>query len=239
MLIVILRILRYRYLMDHRIRRRAPWRTTLGTLVLVLTALGVQARHHRPHGDGEAGVFDYYVLSLSWAPTYCLTHTDDGAECSGKGYGFVLHGLWPQYDSGGYPERCDSQFQLSAEAASKGTSIYPSGRLMQHEWQEHGTCSGLDPLNYFSTADRATAVVKIPKALESPPSDQILRPAQIVDFFRGANRQLSGAAMTLACSRGALSEVRICLTKDLALRSCGRGVHSSCPTAPVRLPASR
>src|SRR5580704_11502319 len=146
--------------MDHRIRSRALWGTILPALVLVFTALGVQARHSHPRSDGETGVFDYYVLSLSWAPTYCLTHTDDGAECSGKGYGLVLHGLWPQYESGGYPERCDSQFQLSAEAASKGASIYPSERLMQHEWLEHGTCSGLDPLKYFVTADRASAVVK-------------------------------------------------------------------------------
>jgi ribonuclease T2 len=237
MLIVMPRILRYRSIMDHHMR--TPWSTALGALILALTTFCVQARHHRPQNDGEAGVFDYYVLSLSWAPTYCLTHTDDGAECSGKGYGFVLHGLWPQYESGGYPERCESQFSLTAEAASRGATIYPSERLMQHEWQEHGTCSGLDPLNYFLAADRATAVVKIPKALESPPSEQILTPSQIVDFFKGANRQLSGDAMTLACSRGELSEVRICVTKDLAPRTCGRGVHTSCPMAPVRLPASR
>jgi ribonuclease T2 len=218
---------------------RAPRRTALGVLVLTFAALCVQARHRHYQDESEAGVFDYYMLSLSWAPTYCLTHTDDGAECSGKGYGFVLHGLWPQYESGGYPERCAAQFQLSAEAASKGATIYPSERLMQHEWQEHGTCSGLDPLAYFSTADRATAVVKIPKVLEAPPRDQMLTASQIVDLFRGANRELAGDAMTVACSRGELSEVRICLTKDLAIRSCGRGVPTSCPPNAVELPASR
>src|ERR1700684_1900619 len=106
MLIVVPRTLRYRPRMDHHIR--APWRTALGTLVLVFPALCVQAGHRHFQSEGEAGIFDYYVLSLSWAPTYCLTHTADGAECSGKGYGFVLHGLWPQYESGGYPDRCDS-----------------------------------------------------------------------------------------------------------------------------------
>src|SRR5205823_211721 len=69
---------------------------------------------------GLAGQFDYYVLSLSWAPTYCQTHADDRAECSGKGFGFVLHGLWPQYDNGGYPENCATQFQLTPDAAAKG-----------------------------------------------------------------------------------------------------------------------
>src|SRR5579871_3179389 len=130
--------------------------SVLAATFVALVALAVQARHHhaKSNQNGQAGEFDYYVLSLSWAPTYCLTHADDGAECSGKGYGFALHGLWPQYDSGGYPEECATQFELSADAAAKGRTVYPSERLMQHEWLEHGTCSGLDALMYFNTADR-------------------------------------------------------------------------------------
>ena len=69
--------------------------TALTTAFVVFAALAVQARHHHAPADrsGEAGQFDHYVLSLSWAPTYCLTHANDSEECSGKGYGFVLHGL--------------------------------------------------------------------------------------------------------------------------------------------------
>jgi ribonuclease T2 len=212
---------------------------TLAAVVLLSAAASVHARHHRAQSDGEAGVFDYYVLSLSWAPTYCLTHPDDGAECSGRGYGFVLHGLWPQYDGGGYPERCSSQFSLTPEAASKGRTIYPSERLMQHEWQEHGTCSGLDASSYFLTADRATSAVKIPRPLETPGRDQELTASQIVELFVSANPGMPGEAMTVACSRADLSEVRICLTKDLAPRACGRGVRTTCPRVPLNLPASR
>jgi len=225
-------------------RRGVPARAslTLCAAALLFTALGVQARHHhRAHAEraAEAGQFDYYVLSLSWAPTYCLTHADDGAECSGKGYGFVVHGLWPQYDTGGYPEECPTQFQLSADAAAKGRRVYPSERLMQHEWREHGTCSGLDALGYFNIVDRASATVKIPRALDAPPSTQRLTSQQIIGLFKDANRQLPDNAMTLACSRDNLSEVRLCLTKDLAVRSCGRGVRINCPRVPLTVPASR
>jgi ribonuclease T2 len=208
-------------------------------ILLTFAMQGALARHHHPRADGEAGAFDYYILSLSWAPTYCLTHTGDGAECSGKGYGWVLHGLWPQYDAGGYPQNCSSQFDMSSEAAAKGRTVYPSERLMHHEWQEHGTCSGLEPLSYFRAADRATAAVKIPRALESPQENQNLTPGQIVGLFRSANSQMPADAMSVVCSRGRLSEVRMCLTKDLALRSCGRGVHTMCPEIPIKLPASR
>jgi ribonuclease T2 len=217
-------------------------RSYLGLLLAVaaVASMSVQARHHsRGHTDGQSGQFDYYLLSLSWAPTYCLTHSDDGGECSGKGYGLVVHGLWPQYDAGGYPQRCSTQFDLSAAAASKGRTLYPSERLMQHEWQEHGTCSGLDALNYFQAVDKATSVVKVPPALETPQTPQSQTAAQLVQLFRGANPQMPADGMTVACSRADLSEVRVCLTRDLVLRSCGRGVRTTCPQVPLTIPASR
>jgi ribonuclease T2 len=215
--------------------------TALAAVFVVFAAVAVHARHHhRSSARTEAaGQFDYYVLSLSWAPTYCLTHADDSQECSGKGYGFVLHGLWPQFDAGGYPENCPTQFELSAAASAKGRTIYPSERLMQHEWKEHGTCSGLDALDYFNMADRATAVVKIPTALEAPRSDQSLAAEQIVNLFHRANPQVAEGALIVACNRAELSEVRLCLTRDLEPRACGRGVHSNCPRVTLNVPASR
>jgi ribonuclease T2 len=212
----------------------------VGLSALLLFAASAQARHHHaPNREGQAGEFDYYLVSLSWAPTYCLTHANDGEECSGKGYGFVLHGLWPQYDAGGYPENCATEFDLSNDAMAKGRTLYPSERLMQHEWREHGTCSGVDALSYFNAADRATAAIRIPAALETPGSDQALSAERITGLFRAANPQMPEGAMTLACSRNELSEVRVCLTKDLQLRSCGRGVRSNCPQVSLRVPASR
>ncbi len=89
-----------------------PRRLGLIFIALTFAASSAYARHHQSsaNSDSQAGQFDYFVLSLSWAPTYCLTHAGDGAECAGKGYGFVVHGLWPQFDAGGYPEKCSTQF---------------------------------------------------------------------------------------------------------------------------------
>ena len=207
----------------------------------VLAAAGVQARHHHSKANhaGQAGQFDYYLLSLSWAPTYCLTHADDGDECSSKGYGFVLHGLWPQYESGGYPEQCDTEMALTSEASAAGRTVYPSPRLMSHEWEEHGTCSGLTAVEYFRTADHATAAVKIPAAFDAPRGEQTLTADQIVNLFRTANPAMPDRGMAVACSRAAMSEVRICLTKDLIVRACGTGVHTSCPKVGLQVPAAR
>lgn len=228
-------------------RRHAAWSQQAAwpscavlAAVLALTAAAAQARHHhRANGEAEAGRFDYYVLSLSWAPTYCLTHSDDGEECSGKGYGFVVHGLWPQYDGGGYPQQCPTSFDLSAQAASAGRRVYPSERLMRHEWLEHGTCSGLNAQAYFSTVDRASAAVKVPRQLDAPRAPQRLTASQIIGIFNDANPRMPPDAMVIACNRDSLSEVRVCLTRDLAPRPCGRGVRITCPRVPLGIPASR
>jgi ribonuclease T2 len=217
------------------------WRAICCFVLLGLSATEAQARHHhsRAHDATETGQFDYYVLSLSWAPTYCLTHSGDRAECGGKGYGLVVHGLWPQFDGGGYPENCSTQYELTADAAARGRTLYPSERLMQHEWYEHGSCSGVDALDYFQTVDRATAVVKAPPALEAPQTSQDLNASQTIDLFRRANAQMPVDALVVVCNRGDLSEVRVCLSKDLAVRTCGRGVRSTCPGSVVTVPASR
>jgi ribonuclease T2 len=199
------------------------------------------ARHpHREDADSAVpGQFDYYLLTLSWSPNYCLTHQEDRAQCGGKGFGFVLHGLWPQFDSGGYPQDCRPGTGLSAQAAILGRTLYPSPKLMEHEWERHGTCSGLDAVSYFRTADRALAAVRVPAMFEAPRTSMTLSSAQIAAAFRKANPALSEEGMVVACGRGRLSEVRICLTRDLRVRSCGRGVRNSCPAGPVEIPSSR
>jgi ribonuclease T2 len=214
----------------------------LGLLALLCLCASLASARHHGNSDTEGGVsgqFDYYLLTLSWAPSYCLVHPADRAECGARGYGFVLHGLWPQFDGGGYPEACASDALLDDAAAAIGRTLYPSVRLMQHEWDTHGTCSGLSAADYFRTADRALAVVKVPPQFEAPQASQSLSADQISAAFLAANAGLAPEDLALACSRSALSEVRICLTRDLKLRSCGRRIHSSCGEEAVQVPSSR
>jgi ribonuclease I len=52
--------------------------------VLATTGLpSIAPAHHRHHSnDAPSGVFDYYVLSLSWSPAFCL-QSPAAAECNG------------------------------------------------------------------------------------------------------------------------------------------------------------
>jgi len=227
---------------EQGLRRRAK-ALAFSVLVAGMLASAASARHHR-HYDAAAtavaGQFDYYLLSLSWSPSYCLTHPEDQQQCT-RGFGFVLHGLWPQNADGGYPQNCATGGDrgLSAEAQQLGRTLFPSPRLMQHEWERHGSCSGLDAVAFFRTADRALAAVRVPPALEAPRTSLAMGAAEIVAAFRAANPALGADGITVACNRDELSEVRVCLTRELALRACGRGVRSHCPAVALRIPAAR
>ena len=220
---------------------RLAWPCYALAVLLLLNCTASLARHHHQSkaATGTPGQFDYYLLTLSWSPSYCLSHQQDRAQCGGKGYGFVLHGLWPQYDAGNWPEFCTPGVTLPPDAVQIGETLYPSPNLMEHEWQRHGTCSGMDAATYFRTADKALAAVRVPSEFEAPHSNQSMTGAQIASAFRKANPSIPADGVMVACGRGELTEVRICLTRDLVPRSCGRGVHNACPVAPVNVPATR
>lgn len=187
--------------------------------------------------QGTAGQFDYYLLTLSWSPTYCLTHPGDTKQCGNKGLGFVLHGLWPQYNSGGYPQNCPTQYQLTPEAIAFGDTIFPNSNLISHEWSKHGTCSGLDALGYFQAADQARTSVKVPEAFDAPKTTFTTTAKDIAAQFTAANPNFPEHAVVASCSGPELAEVRICLDKDLNPQACGTSVKSNCGQRSVRVPS--
>jgi ribonuclease T2 len=191
-----------------------------------------------PRSQGQPGDFDFYVLSLSWSPTFCLTHPNN-EQCSGKGYGFVLHGLWPQYARGGWPASCAPDVRLTNEEMRKGATLFPTRALLKHEWAKHGTCSGLAPLEYLEKTDTALGAVVIPPQLQpfnTPPS---LAASEIEALFRDSNPRMGNHGMAVICKGKVLSEVRVCLTKDLAFAGCPRSVKSQCRSGDIRIPAQR
>lgn len=221
-----------------RFARRAA--CVLGAAFAVATGI-CGARSHGAHDSGSAGRFDYYLLALSWSPSYCLTHPDDPEQCASKGYGFVLHGLWPQYRDGYGPQHCRTLGEPDQATVDRTLAFMPSRHLIQHEWETHGTCSGLDATGYFALADRAFAAVKVPDALRAPQHPPALDADAIVDAFVRANPGLSDSMLSIQCRDGhELSEVRICLDRDsLAPRACGGRIRNSCRYGTLTIPAAR
>lgn len=177
------------------------------------------------------GSFDYYVLSLSWTPTWCALEGDarGSDQCdAGRGFGFTLHGLWPQNEVG-WPADC----RTAARPPTRGQTaamadIMGSAGLAFHQWRKHGSCSGLDPAAYFAASRAAYDAVRRPAPLRDL-GREVTLPARVVEeAFLEANPGLAPDGVTVTCSAGRVQEVRICLTRDLAPRACGADVVRDC-----------
>ena len=116
----------------------------------------------------QPGEFDFYVLSLSWSPSFCEEASERGnggrsqVQCGGRPFSFVVHGLWPQYEHG-FPEYCQRPSpRLDRNIMSSMLDLMPAPGLIFNEWDKHGTCSGLGARAYFETIRKARSAVKIP-----------------------------------------------------------------------------
>lgn len=175
----------------------------------------------------QPGRFDYYLLSLSWAPQYCAgPHRDDGQECV-RPYAFVVHGLWPQNERG-YPRGCRTGERVSNATVEHMLPLMPSRGLVIHEWHSHGACTGLGADDYFATVERAYQGVRIPQAYQALDHYLTLNPSQLKHDFVAANPRLHESGVAVECSGHYLREVRICLSRDLQPRGCGADIEDDC-----------
>lgn len=178
-----------------------------------------------------AGDFDYYVLALSWSPTWCRETGDDrdAEQCdAGRQIDFVVHGLWPQYEEG-WPQDCTTDERDPSRRESQAMQdIMGSGGLAWYQWQKHGRCTGLSARDYYDSIRTAAASVTIPAVFDALPRDVNVPPAVIEDAFIEANPDLGRDAITVTCRGEALQEVRICMTRDLEVRDCAPDVRRDC-----------
>lgn len=209
---------------------------------LVALAGSAMAQDKRQNAPGE---FDFYVLSLSWSPSFCEEAAERGnsgrsqIQCGGRPYAFVVHGLWPQYENG-FPEYCQRPApRLNRNIVSAMLDLMPAPGLIFNEWDKHGTCSGLSERNYFETIRKARAAVKIPAEYLDLSEAKSVAPADVEEAFVKANPGLSSAAVSVTCNRTRLSEVRICLSKDLQFRSCEDLERRACRRDQVTMPPIR
>ena len=196
-------------------------------VLLLVLALALPAHAE----DDAAGDFDYFVMALTWSPNWCALEGDvrRDDQCDARhAYGFTLHGLWPQYETG-YPSGCRStQRDPSRAETAAMTDIMGSGGLAWYQWKKHGRCTGLTAHDYFATARRAYGALRLPDVFQRL-NRRITLPARVVeDAFVEANPALPRDAITVTCDAGMIQEVRLCLTKDLAPRRCGDDVIRDC-----------
>ncbi|CAI9300912.1 unnamed protein product [Lactuca saligna] len=181
----------------------------------------------------EQREFDYYALAVQWPPTYCSKSTKcctQSACCRGSNSPsvFTIHGLWPDYNDGSWPSCCSGP-------AFNETEISTLRGVLERYWptlscKKHGTCSS--PVtgaeyNYFLTTINLYFTYNVTEVLFEAgyvPSNSEKYPAGgIISAIENAFH----TTPQLICTKGALEEVRLCLTKDFKFRDCVTG--SDCP----------
>ncbi|WP_315920321.1 ribonuclease T2 [Mesorhizobium sp. SP-1A] len=228
----------------------ARWKSAAVALTAAVLAISVVspsfARDRKGFRQQESGQvqdsFEFYVLSLSWSPSYCEAE-GSGAnrqQCDGgRPYAFVVHGLWPQFERG-YPSRCATDRpKVSGRTLQSVLDIMPSPGLIRHEWQQHGTCSGLLQDDYFGLVRTAWMKVAIPAEYDRLDGYRMVAPDDVENAFLRANPGLSADDMAVTCDRRYLREIRICMSKDLKFRSCPAVARQSCRLPKAVMPPVR
>jgi ribonuclease T2 len=197
-----------------------------------------QDRKHQP------GQFDFYVLALSWSPSFCQDTEErgrsGGEQCAtARPYSFVVHGLWPQYERG-FPKDCQNPApRLNRAIMTSMLDLMPAQRLVFHEWDAHGTCSGLGAQAYFDLVRKARETVKIPDAYAAPKTTLTVTPDEVEEAFVKANPGMSRTAISVTCGSPRLGEVRICMSKDLKFRDCAELDRRACRRDKLVMPPVR
>ena len=196
----------------------------------VLSALLLSAGMAMADGE-KAGDFDYYVMALSWSPTWCTLEGDrrGSPQCDPKAdFGWVLHGLWPQYEDG-WPSYCPTNARNPSRADTRDEAdLFGSSGNAWHQWNKHGRCSGLQADDYYTLAREAYGRVTRPELLRKL-EDPVRVPAKVIEqAFLEDNPHLTADQITITCKSGRIQEARICLTRDLEPRRCGADVIRDC-----------
>ncbi|GMF36014.1 unnamed protein product [Phytophthora fragariaefolia] len=218
----------------------------------------------KPPGD-----FDMYILAQSWQPAFC-----DGKQTQFPGCRapqqfwrshLTLHGLWPELSGSAPPSFCAGEaFDAAKIERELGLDVlhqyWPDVKFSEaspqyadfwkHEWTRHGTCSGLEQVDYFTHAvnlERNETLAPTPQLVQDHVGGQL-----DVDKLRTA---FGDAA--LKCQRAHVdgtdgaakhvtlfSQVFTCWEKDehnvpTQRRACPPHIHSedTCGKGSVTIPA--
>src|SRR3984893_3583065 len=215
-------------------------------LVVALIGIGATemalAQDRRQNTPGE---FDFYVLSLSWSPSFCEEASERGSggrspvQGGGRPVFLLGRGLWPQYEHG-FPNYCQRPSpRLDRNIMSSMLDLMPAPGLIFNEWDKHGTCSGLSARGYFEPIRKARSAVKIPEEYLELSAPKTVAPAEIEDAFIKINPGLSSSAIAVTCDKTRLGEVRICMSKDLQFRACEEIDRRACRRDQVVMPPMR
>lgn len=217
-------------------------KAALGVIAVAAVAFWLFDLWKETGAPAPLGQDQYLVLAVSWTPSWCAVEGDarGAARCApGAGSSWLVHGLWPQYQAGGWPEFCDSPHPAPSRAQTAAmVDIMGDGGLAAHQWRKHGSCMGLDADAYFATTRRAFEALVLPETISAQTTEMRTTPAALLAAFRAANPAFAEDMAVLTCRDGLAQELRLCLDAGLRPQSCDADLLArACRARSVTLPA--
>jgi len=239
-------------------------RVAAAVLFSLLSIVSTSQAKHTPQKHNTPGDFEFYLLSLSLAPSFCSLSAANRAkdECRQlteqqfEQTPLTIHGLWPNrahVSVANQPTSCSNvKLQLSDAVRTDLTRYMPGGPdLENHEWDKHGTCSGLSPDAYFAAA------ISLAKQMNEVVGT-VLRDGGMLGAQVNVRQLVSGVAakdpklansIVVSCVQAPakkghkrdflVEEIRFTLSKDLkpiTAGSVGMDQNAGCPSGVGRIP---
>ncbi|MCK3655285.1 ribonuclease [Pasteurellaceae bacterium Macca] len=212
-------------------RKSEPTPTNTPTTNTQKSSNGITIPDHLGHYDTRMAqdkygknvvATDYYMLSLSWSPSFCEAqkkrnqgkipaHLQFQCEQAAQ-LGWVIHGLWPQSASArgveDHPRFCQGDLpELPASLIKQYMTEVPGASLLQGEWEKHGACA-------FDRAEAYFAKQKaLFKSLNLPGSE--LSQRELFQWMKKFNPSLKNVHLK---ARG--NELYICYDKQWNAIDC-------------------
>lgn len=176
---------------------------------------------------------DGYILAVSWSPGYCARRGEkaDAWQCQKNQFGWIVHGLWPQYNDGTWPSWCAPTATLPAALVREQLCIIPSSTLVQCQWAKHGTCTPFTPDEYFNKSKKLFEKVKLSHEFQSGSVDRATFLKALID----ANPDRPADSIAVSCRQQRfVSEIRLCYDAELRPAAC-QNLRQTCTTSKLIL----
>ncbi|OOF44996.1 ribonuclease [Rodentibacter rarus] len=175
-----------------------------------------------PIGQNANAPVDYYMLALSWSPGFCDSQREKyGDQLSSSAqyqcennrtFGWVVHGLWPQNANArsvaDHPRFCQGDLPaLPQSVIEPYLTLSPGAKLLQGEWEKHGSCAFSSAEQYFAKEAALFSALRLPR--------EKLERRELFRWMKQHNPQLKNAY--LGASR---NELFICYDKQWQVSDC-------------------
>ena len=172
-----------------------------------------------------------WVLALSWSPYFCAgagKNPDQQFQCRQNKFGFVVHGLWGQNDEASgmcdQPRHCGSSL-VGTKTVRDTLCTVPGVKLIQGEWQKHGSCSGMNESDYFAKTRSLSAALVKPDLSQYVDVNKQMSAGDIATAFVKANpgSGLFKEAIAIHSRNNKLQEVLVCYDLTFKFSACKVG----------------